>query len=368
MFRAAWALTGSREDAEDLVQDTFTKVLSRPRIVRGDERGYLLQAMRNTFYTRIRTASRRPQTTSMPEGLEPADPRSPAPQRAAEVNEILGAVSELPEDFRLAIVAVDILGLSYGEAAKALDVPEATITTRLYRARQRIARQFADPPPDLGKDPARAESYQMDSQMTDPEIPDPTDPEQQRAISLLRSVDVAAPDALRARLEAMIDEAGGRKRRPLSVRWRNTLFVPAATALAIVIVALVVLLGSGSSAPSVGQTATLALSSATGPAPARDAGHPDLLAAGVDGIPFPSYVSTPGWRATGSRTQVVHQRTIVTIYYRAPDGSRVGYSIVPGHTLTAPGGATTVLHGVRYSFGRVGSGRYVTWSETVTRA
>jgi RNA polymerase sigma-70 factor (ECF subfamily) len=146
MFRAAWALTGSREDAEDLVQDTFTKVLSRPRVIRGDERGYLLQALRNTFYTRVRTASRRPQTTAMPEGSEPADPRAPAPQLAAEVNEILGAVSDLPEDFRLAIVAVDILGLSYGEAAKSLDVPEATITTRLYRARQRIAKQFADPP------------------------------------------------------------------------------------------------------------------------------------------------------------------------------------------------------------------------------
>ena len=113
MFRAAWALTGSREDAEDLVQDTFTKVLSRPRMVRGDERGYLLQALRNTFYTRVRTASRRPQTTTMPEGAEPADPRAPAPQLAAEVNEVLEAVSELPEDFRLALVAVDILGLRH---------------------------------------------------------------------------------------------------------------------------------------------------------------------------------------------------------------------------------------------------------------
>ncbi len=202
--------------------------------------------------------------------------------------------------------------------------------------------------------------------MTDPEIPDPTDPadpEQQRAISLLRSVDVAAPDALRARLETMIDEAGGRtQRRPLSSRWRNTLFVPAATALAIVIVALVVLLGSGSTAPSVDQTAKLALATATAPAPARDAARPDLLAAGVDGIPFPSYVSNPGWKAIGSRTQAVHHRTIVTVYYRAPDGTRVGYSIVPGHTLTLAGGATTVLHGVRYTYGRVGLGRYITWA------
>ena len=56
------------------------------------------------------------------------------------------AISELPEDFRLAIVAVDVLGLSYGEAAKALDAREATITTRLYRARQRLAKQFDDSP------------------------------------------------------------------------------------------------------------------------------------------------------------------------------------------------------------------------------
>jgi RNA polymerase sigma-70 factor, ECF subfamily len=146
MYRAAWALTGSREDAEDLVQDTFAQVLSRPRMIRGEERGYLLQALRNTFYTRMRTASRRPRTTTMPEDAAPADPRAPAPQRVAEVNEILGAVSELPEDFRLTIVAIDILGLSYREAATALDVPEATITTRLYRARRRIAERFEDPP------------------------------------------------------------------------------------------------------------------------------------------------------------------------------------------------------------------------------
>jgi hypothetical protein len=203
----------------------------------------------------------------------------------------------------------------------------------------------------------------MDSQMSDSETPNPADPEQQRAIALLRSVDVAAPEALRSRLDAMIDEAGGRRRRrPLSSRWRNTLFVPAATALAIVIVALVVLLGSGSTAPSVGDTAKLALSSATAPAPAADAGHPDLLAAGVDGVPFPSYVSNPGYRATGSRRQVVHERTIMTVYYRAPNGTRVGYSIVPGHTLTVPGGASFVAHGVRYTYGRVGSGRYITWT------
>ncbi len=147
LYRAAWALCGSREDAEDLVQETFARVLARPRVIRGDERGYLMRALRNTFYSRLRTASRRPQTGPTLDDVQPPDPRGThEPERAVEVSEILEAIAELPEDFRMALVAVDILGLSYAEAGKALDAREATITTRLYRARQRIARQFSDQP------------------------------------------------------------------------------------------------------------------------------------------------------------------------------------------------------------------------------
>jgi hypothetical protein len=203
--------------------------------------------------------------------------------------------------------------------------------------------------------------------------------EQERAASLVRAVDVAAPDALRARIAGMIDEADApageaerastdRRRRRRSdrrwrgSRWRNTMFLPAATALAIVIVALVFVLGGGSSAPSVDQTAKLALAPATRPAPARDSAHPELLAAAVDGIPFPYYAERSGWHASGSRTQLVHERKIVTVYYRAQDGTRVGYSIVPGGSLSNDGGPSTVRDGVRYWFGRSGSGRYVTWT------
>jgi RNA polymerase sigma-70 factor (ECF subfamily) len=147
LYRAAWALCGSREDAEDLVQETYVRVLARPRVIREDERAYLMRAMRNTFYSRLRTASRRPQQAATLDDVEPPDPRAGnRPDHVAEFGEVLKAISELPEDFRLAIVAVDVLGLSYGEAAKALDAREATITTRLYRARQRIAKQFDDSP------------------------------------------------------------------------------------------------------------------------------------------------------------------------------------------------------------------------------
>lgn len=56
LYRAAWALCGSPHDAEDLVQTTFAHVLRRPRIIRsGNERGYLLRALRNTYSSRYRS-------------------------------------------------------------------------------------------------------------------------------------------------------------------------------------------------------------------------------------------------------------------------------------------------------------------------
>src|SRR5204863_205401 len=68
LYRAAWGLCGSREDAEDLVQETYVKVLAKTRFLRNDDDlGYLLMVMRNTFYSRHRSAQRRPQTAAMPE-------------------------------------------------------------------------------------------------------------------------------------------------------------------------------------------------------------------------------------------------------------------------------------------------------------
>src|SRR6476646_9443119 len=61
LYRAAWALCGSRHDAEDLVQDTLVNVLKRPRLLRNDnELGYLLRAMRNTYNSRYRMIAQRP--------------------------------------------------------------------------------------------------------------------------------------------------------------------------------------------------------------------------------------------------------------------------------------------------------------------
>jgi RNA polymerase sigma-70 factor, ECF subfamily len=144
LYRAAWSLCGSREEAEDLVQETFERVLRRPRLLRNeDDLGYLLRVLRNTFVSSRRTASRRPQQVTMPEEIEFEDRRSPDPLRHMEATELYAAIAQLPDDFRDALMAIDVVGLSYGEAAKALRVREATITTRLHRARRRVAQMLS---------------------------------------------------------------------------------------------------------------------------------------------------------------------------------------------------------------------------------
>ena len=140
LYRAARALCGSREEAEDLVQETFARVLRRPRTLRAeDDSGYLLQALRNTFVSTRRAASRRPQTCrDQVQSIE--DRHAPRPEASVEAAEVYAAISVLPDAFRDALVAIDVVGLSYREAARRFGVREATITTRLYRARQRVAR------------------------------------------------------------------------------------------------------------------------------------------------------------------------------------------------------------------------------------
>jgi RNA polymerase sigma-70 factor (ECF subfamily) len=144
LYRAAWGLCGSREDAEDLVQETFARVLSRPRVLHGqDDLYYLMRVLRNTFLTSRRTAGRRPVTVATLEDVVTADPKPTGrPELALEVQEVYATIAALPEDFRMALVAVDVLGLSYREAARALRVREATITTRLFRARRLVAREL----------------------------------------------------------------------------------------------------------------------------------------------------------------------------------------------------------------------------------
>jgi predicted DNA-binding protein (UPF0251 family) len=79
--------------------------------------------------------------TTLDDVVAPDPKLTGRPEQALEMQELYGAIATLPDDFRLALVAVDVLGLSYREAARALRVREATVTTRLFRARKQVARR-----------------------------------------------------------------------------------------------------------------------------------------------------------------------------------------------------------------------------------
>jgi RNA polymerase sigma-70 factor, ECF subfamily len=140
VYRAALALCGCPHEAEDLVQETYVMVLSKPRVLRGDdELAYLVGVLRNTFVSSRRRAARRPRAA---DGVHDLDAythmTAPTPHAAAECHEILAAVAALPRPFRDAVVAVNIAGLSCHEAAGELGIRRGTVLSRLFRARRRL--------------------------------------------------------------------------------------------------------------------------------------------------------------------------------------------------------------------------------------
>ncbi|WP_205697688.1 RNA polymerase sigma factor [Conexibacter sp. SYSU D00693] len=145
LFRAAWAMCGSPHDAEDLVQETYVRVLARPRFLRrGDDLAYLLQTLRNVHVSRHRAAGARPDELLSDDLDHHEDPRTAwRPDVALDAGELFAAIAALPDPFRDALVAVDLVGLSYAEAARAVGTTEPTLTTRLHRARRRVARRLA---------------------------------------------------------------------------------------------------------------------------------------------------------------------------------------------------------------------------------
>jgi len=138
LLRTAIVMTGSRQDAEDLVQETYVRVLRRPRFLRNDDDlAYLMRTMRNAWLNirRGRGAEQR----AVEESARLLEQRpDPDPLISVEAHALLEAVSELPPIYRDAIAAVDVLGLSYKDAARALRTREGTIMSRLFRARVHV--------------------------------------------------------------------------------------------------------------------------------------------------------------------------------------------------------------------------------------
>ena len=147
--RYAYALTRDTETADDLVQDSLERALSRWRLHRsgGGLRAWLFAIQRNLFIDRYRAARRRGETEPLDED---AGTMPPVQEAVLGVGDILAALDRLPEEQRSLLLLVGVEDLSYDEAANVLGVPIGTIMSRLSRARERLRRALdADRAPKL---------------------------------------------------------------------------------------------------------------------------------------------------------------------------------------------------------------------------
>jgi RNA polymerase sigma-70 factor, ECF subfamily len=141
LTRAARAMTGSREDADDLVQDTLLRVLARDRAVEAEAAGaYLHQALRNQYVSSLRRRDRRPRTAPLEsDDFRLVAPSGGEPSSVVATREVIGAIASLPADQRNVVASVDLAGFGYKETADTLRIPLGTVMSRLYRGRARLA-------------------------------------------------------------------------------------------------------------------------------------------------------------------------------------------------------------------------------------
>jgi RNA polymerase sigma-70 factor, ECF subfamily len=157
VYRVARRFVSSREEAEDLVQDTYARAFrSWQSYTPGTNlRAWLLRILTNLNTDRGRRLQRRPDETPLEETdyylanrmAESAGEQVLDQDRLVErlsQDSIVTALSSLPDDFRDVVVLVDIGDFSYADAAQILDVPLGTVMSRLHRGRRLLKAKLAE--------------------------------------------------------------------------------------------------------------------------------------------------------------------------------------------------------------------------------
>lgn len=171
----------------------------------------------------------------------------------------------------------------------------------------------------------------------------------------LRGLSVEAPASLKTRIAA--ETATPRRR---ARRRRLALGGALAGAVAAAALVAVLVLPSGSETPTVREASRLAERPPTG-AIAVDPSNPKLLAANVEGVPFPNWSKQFGWRQAGTRSDRIGDRDARTVLYEH-DGKRIAYTILSGAGIAAPSDASTARrNGVTLHSLADGGRRVVTW-------
>jgi len=143
--RYARALTGDRNAADDLVQDTLERALSRLHLWRqgSDLRAWLFTIMHNIYVNQTRSRMRHPHEALDESAAEALHDREPD---WAELRDIDDALARLPADQRAVLLLVGLEQFTYGEAAQVLEVPLGTVMSRLSRGRERLRLILAGDP------------------------------------------------------------------------------------------------------------------------------------------------------------------------------------------------------------------------------
>ena len=157
VYRVARRFVGTREEAEDLVQDTYARAFrSWQSYTPGTNlRAWLLRILTNLNIDRGRRLQRPPDVQPLEEGdyyLANSSPSRGGEQvldqeRVVErlsQDSIVTALSALPHDFRDVVVLVDIGDFSYADAAQILDIPIGTVMSRLHRGRRLLKQKLAE--------------------------------------------------------------------------------------------------------------------------------------------------------------------------------------------------------------------------------
>jgi hypothetical protein len=183
---------------------------------------------------------------------------------------------------------------------------------------------------------------------------------------------VKAPESLRRRVQAMVDEAERNPRNPrrsrrsprglaiLGPRLSGAVALGAAVVATALIVGLT-LSGGGSGPLTVQRAVALTLGPASSPAPSESRLHRSLLNVSVDGVAFPYWRERFGWRSAGSRTDRIGGRSITTVFYASPAGRRIGYAIVSGRAPATHGGRVVWRGRVPYRVTRQEGATVVIW-------
>ena len=156
VYRVARRLVSTREEAEDLVQETYVRAFRSWRSYRPGTnlRAWLFRILTNLNIDRGRRAQREPSIQPIEEGdyflynrLEEDGGSGEDEERIVErlsQDAVVQALSALPHNFRDAVVLVDIGDFSYQEAAQILDVPVGTVMSRLHRGRRLLKQELAE--------------------------------------------------------------------------------------------------------------------------------------------------------------------------------------------------------------------------------